>query len=46
MNSTRVSKRNAGRAEGSVEFAYVPNFYSNNVSAYAIEASNGIPGRR
>lgn len=33
--------RNVGRATGTVEFAFVANFYSNNVSAYAIDASNG-----
>ena len=33
--------RNAGRGKGRVEFTYVANVYSNNVSAYAISASNG-----
>ena len=33
--------RNAGRGKGTVEFAYVVNVYSNNVSAYAVDASNG-----
>jgi hypothetical protein len=33
--------RNAGRGKGTVEFAYVVNVYSNNVSAYTINPSNG-----
>jgi 6-phosphogluconolactonase len=33
--------RNAGQGKGTVEFAYVADEFSNNISAYAINASNG-----
>jgi len=37
----KSSVRNAGRTKTVAEFAYVANLYSNSVSAYAINASNG-----
>jgi 6-phosphogluconolactonase len=33
--------QSAGRGKGTVEYAYVANRYSNNISAYAINASTG-----